>query len=404
MSDFSSDASKFSKAMDSEVEQAQRRKHPTGWEPHVEEQGDIAHAISLPTENAHPEESELIRGWDLDPDVWRIVGKVNCRRWQTYDERWLYYYKADLERIDPEVHADVEKLYKRIRSKRAVDKRPTGEKTFLVLIGDTQVGKAPEGGGSAGTVDRWLASLDRTKHQLQYLRKVGFSLGHIALGFLGDLGESCSGNYPAQAFTTDLTMREQDSLLQELIYETLGILAPLAETMDVITVPGNHGEVRLDGKLFTLPSDNRDVAVVETVHRGIRRNENHAFDHVRFLYPTNQELTVCADLSGAHIAFAHGHQFGGGSSPSQKATNWWKDQAHGMTLVGEAEILITGHYHHLIVNQSGRKSHIQVPSLDGGSQWWENKTAQVSPPGMVSMVVGEGVGPAGCGWDNLRIS
>lgn len=403
MTDLASKASSFEKEMASEFEQAERRKHPSGWEPHVEEIGDVAHAISQPSENAHPQESELIAGWNLDPDVWRIVGKVNCRRWQTYDERWLYYYKADLERIDPEVHADVELLYKRIRSRRPSTKRFTGDKTFLAAIGDTQIGKAPEGGGSDGTVERWTSSLDRTVAQLRYLRKSGMDLGHIVLAFLGDLGESCSGNYPSQAFTTDLTMREQDSLLQELVYETLGILAPLAASLDVITVPGNHGENRLNGKAFTLPTDNRDVAVIETVHRGIRRNENHAYDHVRFIYPTSQELTVCADLSGVRVAFAHGHQYNGGGTPGQKAVNWWKDQAHGMTNIGDASLLMTGHYHHLIVNQSGRKTHIQVPALDGGSQWWENKTAQVSPPGMVSMVIGEGVGPSGCGWDDLRV-
>lgn len=390
------------KSMDSELEQAQRRKHPQGWEPHVEMVGDKATAVSEPTTDPDPKEQDLVLGWGFDPDVWHVVGKINCRKWMTYDERWLYYYKADLERIDPSNHADVERLYQRIRSKRPKVELPTGELTFLLLIGDSQIGKG-EGGGSPVIVENWLSSLDGQILQLKMLRKAGFRIGRIVIGFMGDMAESCDGNYPSQAFTTDLTAREQDSVLQELIYETLAKLAGLAEMVDIITVPGNHGENRRDGKAFTTPSDNRDVAVVETVHRGIRRNENHAFDHVRFLYPAGEDLTVCVDLSGVHAAFAHGHQFRGGASPAQKATAWWKDQAHGMTAVGDAEMLFTGHYHHLVVNQSGRKTHIQVPSLDCGSKWWENMTAQVSPPGMVSMVVGEGIGPAACGWDNLRV-
>ena len=82
---------------------------------------------------------------------------------------------------------------------------------------------------------------------------------------------------------------------------------------------------------------------------------------------------------------------------------WWKDQAHNEKAVGDCRVLITGHYHHLRVAQGGKKAWIQIPALDGGSQWWENKTGQHSPPGMVSMLVGEGLGPAGCGWDDLKV-
>jgi hypothetical protein len=220
---------------------------------------------------------------------------------------------------------------------------------------------------------------------------------------MGDLGEGVCGNYPSQPFTTDLTMREQDGILQELIFDTIYRFASETDDLTVIVVPGNHGEVRTDGKAMTLPSDNRDVAVVETVHRGIRRNENSAFDHVKFVYPDNQELTVCMELSGVPVAFAHGHQFGKGTSPAQKAENWWKDQAHGKTPCGDADLLFTAHYHHVIVNMNGRKTHIQIPSLDGGSQWWENMKAQVSAPGMTSVVIAEGSGPAQCGWSKLEI-
>lgn len=382
----------------STAEQHKRPKHPSGWDPHVEIVGDVATAVSEPTPQADANSDDLIRGWQLDPAEWRIVGNVNVRRWQRYDHEWLYYYKADLQRIDPTVAADTDALFKLIRTRKPrVTVRPskcaTGDVTFLVLIGDTQIGKG-DGDGSEGTVRRWMASLEKTVSRAKKM-----SPAQIAVAFMGDLREGCTGNYPGQKFTADLTVTQQDAVLQELVFATLDRFAAITPDLLVMAVPGNHGEERDNGKAYTLASDNHDVAVVQTVARGIRLNRNGAFDHVRFLYPSDQELTVAVDLSGVPVGFAHGHQFRG----PLKAETWWKDQAHAKTRVGDCDLLISGHYHHLKVAQGGQKTWIQIPALDGGSIWWENLTGQNSPPGMVSMLVGEGLGPAGCGWDDLKV-
>lgn len=386
-------------ANQSTAEQHKRPKHPSGWDPHVEISGDVASGVSEPVvcqSNTPPEpdHDKLIRGWQLDPAVWRIVGNVNVRRWQRYDGEWLHYFKADLQRIDPSVAADTAALFKLIRSRKPVNPvKAVTASTFLVLIGDTQIGKG-DGDGSEGTVKRWLASLDGTVSRAKKM-----SPAQICVAFMGDLREGCVGNYPSQKFSSDLTVTQQDAVLQELIYRTLDRFACITPDLLVIAAPGNHGEERDNGKAYTLASDNHDVAVVQTVQRGIRLNENGAFNHVKFLYPYGQELAVAADLSGVPVGFAHGHQFGG----PMKAETWWKDQAHGKAAVGDCDLLISAHYHHLKVAQGGRKSWIQIPSLDGGSHWWENKTGQHSPPGMVSLLVGEGLGPAGCGWDDLKV-
>lgn len=379
----------------STAEQHKRPKHPSGWDPHVEISGDVATAVSEPTPQADANEADLIRGWQLDPAEWRIVGNVNVRRWQRYDHEWLYYYKADLQRIDPSVAADTEALFKLIRSRKPTAKRSVATEpvTFLVLIGDTQIGKA-DGDGSEGTVRRWLRSLEATVERAKREKAQ-----QIVVAFMGDLREGCKDNYASQKFSTDLTVTQQDAVLQELTFRTLDDLARLTSDLLVIAAPGNHGEERDNGKAYTLASDNHDVAVVQTVQRGIRLNKNAAFDHVKFLYPYDEELAVVADLSGVPITFAHGHQFGGPT----KAELWRAQQADNETPAGDCRILISAHYHHLKVAQGGKKAWIQIPALDGGSQWWMNKTGQNSPPGMVSMLVGEGLGPAGCGWDDLKV-
>jgi hypothetical protein len=49
------------------------------------------------------------------------------------------------------------------------------------------------------------------------------------------------------------------------------------------------------------------------------------------------------------------------------------------------------------VEQSGRKTHIQSPALDGGSNWFSNSSGAEAPAGMLTLTVGEGK------WDDLKI-
>jgi hypothetical protein len=72
-------------------------------------------------------------------------------------------------------------------------------------------------------------------------------------------------------------------------------------------------------------------------------------------------------------------------------------QAHGQQDIGEATLLLTGHYHHLRIEQSGRKTWVQAPALDGGSQWFSNSSGAEAPAGMLTLTVGEGK------WDDLKV-
>jgi hypothetical protein len=65
--------------------------------------------------------------------------------------------------------------------------------------------------------------------------------------------------------------------------------------------------------------------------------------------------------------------------------------------IGSATLLLGAHLHHLKVDQSGVKSFMQIPALDGGSTWWKHKTGQDSPAGMISMIIGDG------GWSDLAV-
>lgn len=392
-----------------------RPKHPTGWEPHVEERGNTASAVSQPIETKNPDEESLIVGWGLDPKLWRIVGPLNCRRWESVvairddagkvidaKKVWLYYYKANLERIDPVRAADFERMVEEIRSHVPVPQAPpSGDDAFCVFIADAQVGK-PDGDGVAGTVTRFLAGIDRVEERISELRQIGRGLGVLYVFGMGDLIESCDGHYAQQTFRAEADLREQINIVRRLILKALERWAPLFKRVIVAAVGGNHGENRRDGKSFTTFADNHDVAIFDALHDVLSMNPD-AYGHVRFVIPKD-DLTLTLDVAGTIVGITHGHVAGkgGGSFPAKKMNDWWMKQAHGRQPVGDASLLFTAHYHHLLISESGKKTHIQCPAMEGGSDWWRNQSGQESRPGMLTVRIGKDVSQSG--WADLEIA
>lgn len=377
----------------------EKTKYAEGWEPRVEEDGDEAEATSAAMEKANATEAELIEGWQLDPKDWVIVGNLRVNRWQGYDGRWLYQYKAGLKRKTSADFLDVEKLCDEIRKyKPKKIETVRGDRAFVVNISDTQMGK-DDGDGTAGIVARWQRAIPAVAERIKMLRKMGEPIGPLYVFGLGDLIENVEGFYPQQAFRVQLNLRDQVKVVRRLLVKSLEAWAPLAERVVVAAIPGNHGEVRSGGKSFTTFGDSFDVAVFEELQEILAANPS-AYEHVSFVLP-NDKLDLTLDVQGTLVGLTHGHQAGRGSGAAQKLMNWWKDQAHGMQPIGDAQILFSGHYHHTSITQAGAKTHIQCPSLDGGSDWWRNCTGQDAPPGFLTCTVGSSVGPSG--WNDLKI-
>lgn len=378
----------------------QREKHPPGWEPHVEERGDRATAVSRPSENANPQHDELIRGWLLDPAVWEIVGNVNCRRWQTYDERWLYYYKADLQRREKSYADEVEQLTSRVL-RRPGRVRPilgaAGERALVVNWADWQVGKS-DGDGVQGTRDRLANMIGQVEDHARNLYRAGSPVSGLYVNGLGDLGEGCGGHYAQQGFRTVLNVREQRKMIRWAIDSALDAWSRKFDWIAVRAVGGNHGEERQDGKSYTDFADNRDVAVFEDVGFAYGKNPDR-YGHVSFYLP-HDDLTLTFEHEGTIIGLAHGHQAGfsgGGGDPARRIANWWAGQMVGQQKIGDADILVTGHYHHPWMRTIGKRVHFGCPALDGGSDWWRNTAGLDAPPGTLTFVVGP------TGWSNFEI-
>jgi len=360
--------------------------HPKGWEPTVTEKGPRAEAVAGPFKNS-PDHDTLLEESGLDPDSWHILGDVQVRRWQqTEDGPWLRYFKFTASCSQDDFDPDWEEAKRQVlkHKPRRPDPRPVSH-ALVVCLADWQAGKG-EGGGS-------LALADRIKHLIDSITnavKKGKPDALYLIG-MGDMVERCHGNYPAQGRTTDLNHREQSRFVRRALKSLIQAVAPHAPRIVIGAVPGNHGEVRSGGKRVTEPWDNEDVAVFEQVHDIFR--DAPAYEHVSFTLP-DEDLTLTLDVAGTVVSFAHGHQFGRGGSVQQKAVNWWKGQAMGRHGPGDADVLVSGHYHHFQALSTHGRLWLQCPSLDGGSQWFTDQTGEYSLPGTLTFRV-DSRGPHG---------
>lgn len=377
----------MSLADDVAAAQGAKEKAPPGWEPYAEQTDRIGSAIArLPRPNAT--ERDLLETAGFDPDLWRISGSVNTRRWMRYDQEWLYYYKFDVVAGEsPEsVQLHVEELTKHIRRRRPAAKLVApGDDAWVFAASDWQIGKKEGEDGTPQTIDRVLEAIDLAKREVAGLRRNGYRVPVGAFVGIGDLGEGTCGFYPNQPFLIDCNRRDQNKITRELITYGIDQLGPLFETFHVATVGGNHGENRNDGKKVTDDGDNDDVAQFESVKEAYDRAAAYGGPTNLVWTIPDDELSISLHLGGVDNGFTHGHLFrDGGKSPQLKAHAWWTRQDFGFQPVRGTQVLTSAHFHHFSAVTYGRRTHLQTPPMDPGSRWFRNSSGEETPAGCLT--------------------
>lgn len=372
-----------------------RPTHPKGWEPGVD---TAARTVTVKAGAEPPADwSAVIAELGLDPKAWTVdeTQPVQVRSWDSGDQRMYYYRATVLPAVEAAGGPDVDELLRRVGRARPRP-APTGDgsRALVVALADWQAGKADHGGVDA-LVDRLASLRTAVPARLRQLKRAGRPVDQLVVAGLGDLVENCDGHYPMQTFAVELDRRSQVRLVRRALFEMVTEWSRHVDRVVVAAVPGNHGENRRGGKAFTTFEDNDDLAVFEQVAEILRANVD-AYGHVAFVIPDG-DMTVTLDVCGTVVAFAHGHQARRGASPQARVDRWWKDKQAARHPVGDADILVTGHYHHLVVVQDGPRSWFQCPANDGGSRWFEERGGSTTVCGTLSFTVD------GDGWADLEV-
>lgn len=321
-------------------------------------------------------DERALRLLDLDPATHVVVGVPKFSKWQSgKDGRWMESVKVSVAERDPAV--DLDSLVKRLHARRPLRAVPeaSGEgAAFVFAMSDAQLGK-PDGDGVEGTVARIKGAVDEAVLRVKRLRRDRI-LDTLVIGDVGDMTEGVCGFYPKQQFSVQLDHRQQAALARELWSYAVKHLAPLFSDVRLVAVPSNHSEARQNGKAITRTSDDSGLANAGLVYEASRLA---GFEQVSLCLPDGDEPWVVLDDLG--LAFFHGHLSG-----TPDLSKWWAQQCLGGQPTSRASILVSGHWHHLKINESSGRTWVQCPAAEGGSDWWRDRTGQVSPPGVLSFV------------------
>ena len=374
-------------------------KDPTGWEQGVTIGQYGGHVVGRTVEPVDPSAYDEILAQLLPPgfnpaDYAIASDTVQVRSWDAAvgngrTERF-YYFRAEIVRragawVDDEGLAQL----KRAALKRKPAKpRKRGDGFALVVhLSDWQIGKG-EGGGTAATVERIHTGLDAALARAQQERPAS-----IVLAGLGDLAEGCTGHYSSQPFTVDLDDRAQMDVCTRLLLSALDRFAGWPITL--ASCISNHGEKRQNGKPITGPLDNRDLELLDRVAHVIEGSDRYS--NVRLIGPHEHDPAVTLlDVHGVRTVLTHGHVGFSGANAHAAAEKWLMGQIKGQRPAADAELLLSGHRHHLAVSELGlRRTWVQAPAMDGGSQWFASSTGSQSHAGLLTSLVGDAVGRSG---------
>ena len=375
-----------------EVQRGRKHKHPAGWTPGITLGAETGVLITEPLAEAPSDWDAILRELlpdGIDPTEFAIDGtSVEVRAWDGNigggEIKRFYYFKARIKRRRFDVPGldldDIVAAAKKAKPRPVVEQE-SDARTYFIQVTDLQAGQA-DGDGIEGMVARALQIPKLVKDDLHSLKKAGRPAANIFVPFTGDLVEGISGWYEMQTFSVSMDRRDQVKLVRRLVTEILIEIASLGLPVHVAVVPGNHGENRQNGKAYTTLGDNDDVAVLEQVAEAFAMSDK--FDHVTFSFPAKDRLSLTVEVQGWIVGLTHGHVARATGTPAAKLLGWFKSMAASRDPMGDSDLIISGHYHHVICQQLiGDTWLLQGGALCDASDWFAQTAGLVNDPAIV---------------------
>lgn len=318
---------------------------------------------------------DFFRARGIDPETVNITSR-RISEWQVQTKDGIETLSSQKvsftlkEDTSEQEEVDLPGLFSRLESMGRWASTPAPQnstKHTVVLWADPQTGKEDINGGIEDLTTRLF---EKRLKLLKYVETHPAASAHFMN--LGDSVENIE-NTASQLATNDLSLTKQIELESMFEQEYIVLLADTHKKVSVNVVPSNHCQLRRGKGLIGKPGDDWGISITKSIERAF--DLAGRFNHVSFNYPENEWLEhMLVDVGGVKLGLVHGHQK---NSPDQIPL-WWAQQMHGGELF-DAELLLTGHFHHFLMRQTGQhivtkrdKYHLQAPALDNGSAWIGN--------------------------------
>ena len=351
-------------------------RNPPAESRRVAEFSQSTGSIEVPEDAPEGDAEQFLKDAGQDPADWEVTG-FKRSEWGDPEKpfvstRFTFKRRERVEQSGREdAVAEVLDWIAQHRPERPGYRIPSRDLAVLA-IGDLQLGKLEnleEGfdhsaANAISVIDQFVTDLQETPTK------------EVLVAWLGDHGEGFVSQGGANTWRTQMTQQDQNRIMRRLMYYAVDQIAPWTGRLVMVAVPGNHGESqRISGKGVTRYDDNNDTEQLNAVAEGVARS-GEDFDRVEFYVPERDEISLTVDVGGISVGAVHGERWNSG-----KHADWWEGQVFHDGPTARADVLLCGHWHHLLVQDIGKKLFAQVPALERRSKWWEHKTGIVGHPG-----------------------
>ena len=365
------------------------------WRPAVEFDGTNGEATTqgfLPDEK--PDFDKFLIDAGFDPELIEIVGEPRTSRWQVarpfpLDPQWLTAYRFRFRKRTGNV-LDLPTLYAQAKKTKPVASKviENDNKAFVIVPADYQVGKTGSRGGTPELVARVMQSYANIEAQLKkgkYSKIVILDAGDIIEGISNVAGLH-------QAVTNDLSVMQQVDLAAALMFDLIKMAQRYAP-VTYASVGSNHCQYRLNGQQIGKPGlDDWGIVILQQLRRLTTELGYDVTYHIP--QPHDESLAIDVFNDQFHIlGLAHGHQ---AKRPNAMET-WLKGQAFGQQPLTNFTTFVSGHFHHLRVEELGQAHNggsrywIQVSTIDSGSDWYRLQSGTDSQPAITCFELHKGI-------------
>lgn len=335
--------------------------------------------------------SQLLVKNGVDPEKFQIVGSI----WTKPSAKGVthtFQFEPKEEAVAEENTPDLPTLYMQVMSREVPEtfkRSNTSGDTLVVAFSDAQIGKVDHRGGTEALLMRMAQYVEDLKAHIidkGYTKAIFADVGDVIEGF-----ENTAG----QMRTNDRSIMDQIDLaitLEELFISTL---SDHCSTVKATSIPSNHAAWRRMKDYLGTPSDDWGVFSMKQIERLYQHTNRN---NVEFFYPKPYKKSLVIPIGSEYkLGVAHGDEV---TNPD-RIPDWWAKQVHGGMPLAGADVLLTGHFHHVRIQPSGRRDEdlderqkwwIQAPTMDNGSSWWANKSMGDSDPGLLVFNINEKTG------------
>lgn len=357
---------------------APRVEAPADFRPAIEYNGDELTA-TLPA--GRNDWEQFLEEQGFNPSEFEIVGTPRVSKWQKYDGDWLSSYRFNFRRLSSNV--DLQLIWKTAKAAHRKGKpfEPNRNKAFVIMLSDFQLGKVDHRGNHERAVLSIFESYLRIENKLKQLKPE-----QVIIAELGDIVEGFSNKADMQQlYSNSLSIMQQVDLGITLIWDLIKRISKYAPNITYATVASNHCQFRVNKQQVGMPGqDDWGVFIAKQVDKLAKETQTS----VRVLIPEPSDESLALDVFGDQfhvLGLWHGHQ----SPRPEQVPDFWVKQAFGRQPIHAASIGLTGHFHHLRVqelgahNNGGSRFWIQAKTMDTGSNWWRLNSGSESTPGIV---------------------